>query len=135
MAQYTTPPLRIALSEELMGLLRSLVPAASASSVSHKLESIMQNLADIQALLADLSTKEDAVLALVQTEASQLTALQAQVADLQAQVAAGQPVDLQPLADSITAMSAKAQAVLDAHAPPAPPAQEPAPPAEPTAAS
>jgi signal transduction histidine kinase len=66
-------------------------------------------MADIQALQAKIDELRDAVEADEAADAELVTRLNATIADLQAQVAANQPVDTQPLIDELESIKASLQ--------------------------
>lgn len=89
-----------------------------------------EHMAQIDELLAALANDQaltDTAVAMLQSLTGQVSALQVQLADLQAQLAAiGTPVDLQPAIDAANALGAELQAA-EAPAPVEPPPPEPAP--------
>jgi hypothetical protein len=66
-------------------------------------------MADIQALQAKIDELRDAVEADEAADADLVARLNATIADLQAQVAANQPVDTQPLIDELESIKASLQ--------------------------
>jgi flagellar hook-basal body complex protein FliE len=106
-------------------------------TIIRKIDHMAQSQADIKAKIDVLVADEAKLISLVGTlhdQSDANAALKQQVADLQAQIAAGQPVDLTDLGNQLDAADVNLKTALASLVPadPAPPVvTDPAPPADP----
>jgi hypothetical protein len=91
---------------------------AAVATLATKLETLMANVADVQAALAANETKEATIIALLTAESSNLKDIQAQLA---AAIAAGSDSDaLQAIVDKLNADATAMDNAIASVTPPAP---------------
>ena len=100
-----------ALKIEVNAILRIV------QAINSKEDRLMSEMDDLKAAVTKLQTDEGAMLTFLQTIKDQNTAAQAQIAALQAQIAAGNPIsaaDVEAMAQAVNAIDATVTAALPA---------------------
>lgn len=104
-----------------LSFLALIVVSAQLYNLTRKTKHIMSDIEDLQAADAALLAKADELLAFAASQATSITSLKQQIADLQAQIGAsgGDSLAIQSVIAAMKAETAKMEAALPPLPPPA----------------